>query len=192
MASLVRREREALCDLAVKLGPDAPTLQAGRTVADVVGDLLAVERRARVHGGFADMVERLRRPGLTWLVLPGIRRLTLLDLVVAHEDLRRSRRDVRIGRRLTEADDDALWRALGRSARRLFRDAPVPVVVARSDPPKSTRTVLAGPQPVVITGMPLELVLAAHGRHRLDNVSIRGPRPSVDRMRTAGFYVFLG
>src|SRR4029079_18721505 len=42
--SLARRERAALCDLAVEVGPDAPTLCEGWTASDLVAHLLVRER----------------------------------------------------------------------------------------------------------------------------------------------------
>ena len=209
MPSLARREREALCDLALELGPDSPTLASWRTVEELVAHLLVVERhpygasglvlpqwagatrksraseRAR---GFPAMVDRLRDPGITPYLLFNARMLTALDLVVAHEDLRRVDPDWK-PRKLSDADDDELWRRVTRAARRLKREvgvpADMPVVLERSDPPKSRRTIRRGRDPVVIKAKPLELVYCLHGRRQHYNVSIKGPQWQLDRIREA-------
>ena len=52
--SLARRERHALCDLALTLGPDAPTLCGDWTVAELVAHLLVRE------------TQPARRPPASW------------------------------------------------------------------------------------------------------------------------------
>ena len=186
MASLARRERQALCDLALEQGPDAPTLRGGN-VGQLVGTLLRAERRKDRDEGFEADVARLRRAPLLW------RPVSLLDLVVAHEDVRRARGpEISIERRLSERDDTTLWRHLERAAPLLLRSSPVPVVIARSDPPKSRRTILRGDAPVVVRGKPLELVVALHGRHRLYNVAFDGASQSVEQLRLAGIGHYAG
>ena len=198
-----------MCDLALARGPEAPTLASGRTVEELVAHLLVIERHpygasglvypqwaeatrrsraAERARGFASMVERLRHPGLMPYLLLNARKLTALELAVAHEDLRRADRDWR-PRRLSEADDDELWRRLKRAARRLRRTvgipADMPVVLERSDPPKSRKTVRRGRNPLVIKAKPLEIVYALHGRRQHYNVSLKGPEWVMDRIRQA-------
>lgn len=209
MPSLARRERDALCDLALNLGPGAPTLASGRTVEELVAHLLVVERHpngaaglvfpqwseatrrsraAERARGFPEMVDRLRDPGLTPYLLPNARRLGVMELAVAHEDLRRADPDWK-PRTLPSADDDTLWRRLTRAGRRLKVQvgipADMPVVLERSDPPKSRKTLRRGRDPVVIKAKPLELVYALHGRRQHYNVSIKGPAGQLERIRRA-------
>jgi hypothetical protein len=168
--SLAFRERQALCDLALAEGPEAPTMR-GTSVAALVTDLLRAERRRDRGRGFEADVALLRRPPRWW------RPLDLLAIVVAHEDVRRARDpEISVARRLSERDDDTLWRHLKRVAPRLLRRHGVPVVLLRSDPPKTRWTAVRGDDPVVIKGKPLELVLAVHGRRRLYNVVFQGSR----------------
>jgi len=209
VTSLARREREALCDLALELGPGAPTAP-GRSVEDLVAHLLLIERhpygvagltqprfakytrRSRAgerERGFPEMVERLRHPGLTpWLLPFDARRLTTLELVVAHEDMRRAGKEWK-PRTTTQADDNALWRRLRLSSRRLVRQVGIPrdvsVVLERSDPPKSRMRVRPGQGPLVIRAKPLELVYLLHGGRRHYNVLITGPEWVMDRIRQA-------
>ncbi len=92
--TLVRRERHALCDTALALGPDVPTLCGDWTARDLVAHLLVRENsmigaagitfspmaglteRAMAKASrapFPDMVKKLYDPGLTPYRLPGRR-----------------------------------------------------------------------------------------------------------------------
>src|SRR5690606_40060129 len=92
---LARRERHALCDLALEVGPDAPTRCEGWDVRDLVCHLLVRERSpwgaaglvlpplsgltdramaARAEEPFDDLVRRLRSPGLSPYALPVVER----------------------------------------------------------------------------------------------------------------------
>ena len=89
--SLARRERAALCDLAVEVGADAPTLCEGWTASDLVAHLLVRERNPvaslgnivesmaprnrsamakRQTQGYDAMVATLRTPPAPLRVLP--------------------------------------------------------------------------------------------------------------------------
>lgn len=209
MTSLAARERAALCDLALTLGPEAPTLASGRTVEELVAHLLVIERHAYGASGlvlpqwaeatrksraaerargFPAMVDRLRDPGLTPYLLLNARKLTALDLAVAHEDLRRAAPDWK-PRTLANDDEDELWRRVTHAGRHLKRQvgvpADMPLVIERSDPPKSRKTLRRGRDPLVIRAKPLEIVYALHGRRQHYNVSIKGPQWQLDRIRTA-------
>ena len=95
-ALLARRERAALCDLALVLGEDAPTLCGDWTAKDLVTHLLVRERSPLAGVGlvvpplsglaeremarlarqdFAVLVERLRGHGLTPMALPPVDKL---------------------------------------------------------------------------------------------------------------------
>jgi uncharacterized protein (TIGR03085 family) len=203
---LPRRERHALCDTALAVGPDAPTLCGGWDARHLVAHLLVRENSALGAAGIAfspmaglteramekaarapydEMVRKLHDPGLTPYRLPGVERLTnTLEYFVHHEDLRRAqlgwtRRD------LPREDEDELWRLLRGSAKLATRKARLPIVVRRSDRPGQEATVRGGDDPVVATGRPSELVLLFFGRDRLCDVELDGPPESVSRLRGA-------
>ena len=110
--SLARRERLELCDLALALGEDAPTLCEGWVAKDLIGHLVIREHRPLAGVGiavpvlsglaewemtkvkrrdFAVLVEKVRDPGFTPYALPPVDRLAnTLEYFVHHEDLRRA------------------------------------------------------------------------------------------------------
>ena len=203
---LVRRERHALCDTALELGPDAPTLCGDWTVKDLVAHLLVRENSmvgaagitiSRMSGfteramakaaraPFPDMVKKLYDPGLTPYRLPGVERLTnLLEYFVHHEDLRRAQ-PAWVPRELPAADEDELWKLLPGSAKLATRKIGLPIVVRRSDRPGVEARVRKGDGPVVVTGRPSELVLFFFGRDQLRDVTFDGPPEAISRLRGA-------
>jgi uncharacterized protein (TIGR03085 family) len=207
---LVRRERHALCDTALAVGPDAPTLCGEWTARDLVAHLVVRERgwwgpaagitlsplagvteRAMARTArrpFPELVDALREPALTPYRLPGVERLTnTLEYFVHHEDLRRAQLDWE-PRALAAEDEDELWKLLKGSAKLSTRKSGVPVVVRRSvwaDLPPETATIRKGADPVVVTGRPSELVLFFFGRSEVHEVSLDGPPESVARLRKA-------
>ena len=198
-----RRERTALCDLALALGPDAPTRCAGWSVRDLVAHRRVREHRPLAAAGIAvpafsgateramaqqaqapfdEMVERLRTPALL-LRLPGADALlSPVELFVHHEDLRRATDDWQ-PRHLDAGASDLLWRFARLGGRMLVRPAGVPVRVVRADTGASA-TLRRGEDPVVVTGAPPELVMMLFGRpaHGLEHA---GPAPRVARLRSA-------
>jgi uncharacterized protein (TIGR03085 family) len=207
---LVRRERHALCDTALDVGPDAPTLCGGWTARDLVAHLLVRERGwwgpaagitlAPLEGvteramakmaakPFPEMVEQLREPALTPYRLPGVERLTnTLEYFVHHEDLRRAAPGWE-PRALPAEDEDELWKLVKGSAKLSTRKAGVPVVICRSvwaDLPPESATVRKGPDPVVVTGRPSELAMFFFGRSELHDVTFEGPPEAISRLREA-------
>jgi uncharacterized protein (TIGR03085 family) len=204
---LVRRERHALCDTALAVGPEAPTLCGGWDARDLVAHLLVRERgwwgpavgialsplesiteRAMARTArqpFPEMVDQLREPALTPYRLPGVERLTnTLEYFVHHEDLRRAQPGWE-PRELPAADEDELWKLLPGSARLSSRKSDVPIVVRRSDRPGQEATVRRGDDPVVLTGRPSELVLFFFGRDQLRDVTFDGPPEAISRLRKA-------
>jgi uncharacterized protein (TIGR03085 family) len=203
---LVRRERHALCDTALAVGPDAPTLCGGWDARHLVAHLLvreapslgaagialpflaglterAMEKAARAP--FPDMVQKLHDPGLTPYRLPGVERLTnTLEYFVHHEDLRRAQPGWE-PRALPPDDEDELWKLLKGSAKLSTRKAGVPVVVRRTDRSGQEATVRRGDHPVVVSGRPSELVLFFFGRDQLRDVTFDGPPERVSRLRKA-------
>lgn len=180
---LARRERAALCDLALEVGADAPTLCAGWDAKDLVIHLLVRERRPLAAIGIAvpafsrltdhasalyaersldDLVAELRSPGLVYALPPVEVVANTFELLVHHEDLRRGRPGWE-PRELAPADVEAIWTTLRRGVRLMGRGLPGPAVLRRAD---TGETVVAkgGPDPVTVTGDVVELVLHVFGR----------------------------
>lgn len=204
-SSLARRERDALCDLALLLGPDAPTLCEGWDARDLVTHLLVRERRpiaalgnvvpplaglteramARGRkGSFGVDVERLRRPAAPLRVVPVLDDLmNTVELVVHHEDLRRAQPDWE-PRAQPAADLDALWSQFSKAASLFGRKLPEPTVLRRADT-GATAVARKGPDPVTISGPVVELVLFLFGRDQTHDLDFDGAPAAVARVRSA-------
>jgi uncharacterized protein (TIGR03085 family) len=202
---LARRERHALCDLALVLGEDAPTLCGEWTAKDLVTHLLVRETRplgalgitvpalsgladhamARLaRRDFAVLVERLRDPGLTPYAVPPVERLAnTMEYFVHHEDLRRGQPDWE-PRDLDAADADAVWRALRLGGMALVRPSGVPVVIRRTDT-GATATLRRGADPVIVEGPVSEVALFLFGRSQVRDLTFAGPPERVARLRGA-------
>jgi uncharacterized protein (TIGR03085 family) len=181
-----QRERRELCDLFVELGPDAPTLCAGWTAADLAAHLFLREhfRRwgseritAEKARGFSALVDGLRRgaPLIPWRV-PGVR--TFInggEYFIHHEDLRRANG---LARREDRPDLDALlWRMTGLTGRRLVhRIRPFGVELRRPD---GTSRRLGRTPAAVLSGEASELVLYQSGRKDAAKVTLTGPDEAV-------------
>lgn len=201
--SLARTERTALCDLALVLGEDAPTLCGDWTTKDLVAHLLVRERspigavgiavrplagltdRAMARASRSDfgvMVERLRSPGLTPYALPPVEKaFNTLEYFVHHEDLRRAQPDW-TARTMSRHDESLLWSAAKVAGIGLVRPAGVPVRITRSDR-EAAATLRRGSDPVVATGLPSELALFLYGRPSV-GVELTGPPDRVEALRS--------
>jgi uncharacterized protein (TIGR03085 family) len=204
-ATLARRERADLCDLALVLGEDAPTLCGGWDAKDLVTHLLVRERRPIGASGimvgalsgltdrsmaryrrqdFGVLVEKLRSPGLSLYAVPAVdRAANTLEYLVHLEDLRRGQPDWQ-PRELAPADLDELWKNLSRGAAFLGRSLPVPTVFRRSDS-GAEATMRKGSDPVTVTGPVVELVLFLFGRQAVLELDLTGPDDAVEAVRTA-------
>jgi uncharacterized protein (TIGR03085 family) len=190
---LARRERHALCDLALLLGEDAPTVLPGWTAKDLVVHLLVREysplgalglavaplsgmterEMARVgRRDFTVLVERLRGRGLTPYSLGPVDRVAN----TAQPDWQ--------PRDLPAADADAVWRALRLAGRGLVREAGVPVRMVREDT-GAEATLRHGADPVVVSGPPGEVALFLFGREHTRDVRLLGPDDRTAALRTA-------
>lgn len=208
-SSLARRERVGLCDEALAQGEDAPTLCGDWTAKELVAHCLVREynpvaglalvvsplgpladrEASRVaRKDFTVLVERLRRRGPTVLSLPGVDQVfNTLEYFVHHEDVRRAAPSWR-ARDLPTEDQDVLWRAIQAYGRGLVRPAGVPVKIRRSDT-GAVATLRRGAGPVLITGLPSEIVLHLFGREQVSDVELTGPADAVARFRGADFEV---
>jgi uncharacterized protein (TIGR03085 family) len=201
-SSFAVRERRALCDDALSVGPGAPTLCGEWTVLDLVVHLLVRERRPLAAGGimvsalrglterasatlrnepFDRLVERLRTPPAV-LRPEGIQSaMNTVELFVHHEDVRRAQH-AWSPRSLDAADEAALWRRLALPGRGLVRQVGVPVALVSG----AQRVVLRrGEDPVVVSGPVGELALFLFGRAQVRGLSFDGPTDRVERLRSA-------
>lgn len=204
MTSAARTERELLCDLALAVGPDAPTLSGDWDVRHLVAHLVVRDRQP--HNGIGIVVSRLAdrhdravarvatrdftslvgavRDARSPLALPGVDSLAnTVEYFVHHEDVRRARPDwqPRVHSRKLR---DAMWRVLPVVGRSLVVSAGVPVRLKRADT-SATMTLRRGANPVVLTGDVGELVLFLYGRKQTHGLSFDGPDAHVTALKAA-------
>lgn len=200
-----QRERRALADLFLEVGPDAPTLCEGWRARDLAAHLVLRERRpdaavgilvgplsahtAKVQRSIRDgqpwerLVERVRAGPPFPMSIPAMDAATnTVEYFVHHEDVRRGANQWTV-RAMDDDLADALWRRLGLMARALVRRADVGVML---DAPGRTPAVAKARQPsVTVTGEPGELVLWASGRGRVAEVRLEGDRDAIVRLAEA-------
>lgn len=206
MSRYARTERQALADLMLARGPDAPTLNEGWSVRDLAAHLVVRERRPDAAGGillpplrgYAERV-RLRLAAQPWPELVGqVRRppvwspvsnpltdelVNTMEFFIHHEDVRRATADWQ-PRELPAGLDAALWKRvapLGRLALRRF-----PANLLAQAPGHGEFRAGRGGEPLRLVGVPGELVLFLSGRQRASRVQLDGPAALADRLRTAG------
>jgi uncharacterized protein (TIGR03085 family) len=206
MTRMSKTERTALCDTALQVGQDQPTLCGDWTVKDLVVHLLVRESSPAAAGivvkplarltdlesrrvgrrDFPVLVERLRGGPPLWspYAVPRLDAiLNTLEYFVHHEDIRRAQ-PTWTPRELSERDQHRLWKALPVPAKALTRSLDVGVTLERSD--TAARTVVhEGAPMVVVRGLPSELVLFAFGRQRVADVELHGDTAAVSTLRHA-------
>jgi uncharacterized protein (TIGR03085 family) len=201
---LSRRERTALCELAIEVGPGSPTQCAGWTAQDLVIHLLVRERSPLGAAGimasplagftkraseryeqqeYAALVDRLRTPGGLFAIPAVDRAANTFEYVVHHEDLRRSQPGWE-PRRLDPADVDTLWASLTKGLGFFGRKLPGPTVVRRADT-GATAVGKKGTDPVTVTGDVVELILFLFGRSATRGLEFEGPDEAVAALREA-------
>ena len=209
-----RRERAALSDLFIELGPDQPTLCGDWTTRDLAAHLVVRERRPdaavgivvskaagytdKVQAGvaagdWADLVETVRSGPPVWSPT----RLTKVDEIantaeffVHLEDVRRAQP----GWEPRQLDDDltaALYKVLGTMGKRLVKGAPAGLLLEPTDghAPVVAKVAKAGQPSVTVRGPVGELVLFVFGRQAHSRVEMIGDDAAVDAMSTAMFGV---
>lgn len=203
--SPARLERDKLCDLALAVGPDEPTLCGAWDVRHLMAHLLVRDRQphnavgivarafadrhddavARVAGeDFATTVAAVRA-ARSPLALPGVDVLAnTIEYFVHHEDVRRRAGAAWEPRELPDATVKALWRALPVIGRVIVRDADVPIQLRRTDT-GATLQLRRGPHPVVVVGAVSELVLFLYGRGSVAEVSFEGPDAHITALKSA-------
>jgi uncharacterized protein (TIGR03085 family) len=206
MTSMATTERADLCDLALQVGEDQPTLCGEWTVKDLIAHLVLREGSPRaigaavpalsgwtdrgmqrlLGGDFAVLVERLRNgpPRFSPFALPKADALlNVVEFFVHHEDIRRAQPSW-TSRPLQAGHEDMLWKLLRFGGRGLVRKAPVGVVIERRDTGK--RVVLKrGEAPVVVRGLPGEVTLFVYGRKPQAEVELLGSARDVASLRDA-------
>lgn len=207
MQPMSRSERAALCNTALEMGEDAPTLCGRWTVKDLVIHLLVRERDPRGAPGivipqlegltdrasrrladqdFTTLVERVRSGPPRWspFSLPVVEpAVNTLEFFVHHEDIRRAAPGWR-PRELTHGEQKALWRAISVTGKGLVRPAGVPVEIRwNRDDRVRTATLRRGQEPVVVSGAPAEIALFLFGRSQHEALEFSGPESSVRALR---------
>jgi len=206
-SSYARMERQAFCETARSVGPNAPTLCGDWDTKDLICHLLVREssllgvpgiaisalsgltdrEMARLKKQpFERLVERLRKHRLTFYALPPVdAAFNTLEFFVHHEDVRRAQRGWR--RRTLPAEAlDTLWQALRFQGPALVRPAGVPVVARRTDTDETT-TLMPGRDPVELSGPVTEIVFYLYGRDQVRELKFDGPEEKVAKVRRASF-----
>lgn len=197
---MARTERTALCDSALQVGGDQPTLCGDWTVKDLVVHLLVRERspgavgiavsplagvtdaemRRVGKGEFPVLVERFRSGPPLWspYAVPKLdAMLNTLEFFVHHEDIRRAQ-PAWEPRDLADDQQKLLWSMVRTAGRGLVRNAPVGVILENAT--TGSRAVLKdASEPVVVTGLPSEVTLFAFGRQAQSRVDLSGPDEAV-------------
>ncbi|MGW1062379.1 TIGR03085 family metal-binding protein [Micromonospora rubida] len=205
MTRYARSEREALADLMLSLGPDAPTINEGWSVRDLAAHLIARERRPDAAVGimlsplrgygervvariaarpFAELVGQVRRPPVWSPVSNPLtdELVNTMEFYIHHEDVRRARPGWR-PRDLPAGLHAVLWRRatlLGRLALRRF-----PADLLVQAPGHGEQSAGRGGQRARLVGPPGELVLFLTGRQRVARVQVDGPAELAERLRSA-------
>jgi uncharacterized protein (TIGR03085 family) len=169
LAHLLVRERSPIAATGIRVAPLAPLTEK------------AMERYAARD--FADLVETVRR-ARTPLALPVVDDVfNTLEYFVHHEDIRRAQPGWE-PRTLTRAEESALWGAIRIGGRGLVRPAGVPVTIRRSDG-GATEGLRRGDDPVLLTGLPSEIVLFLFGRKQTRGITLDGPDESIQALHDA-------
>lgn len=196
-------ERAALCVLFEELGPDEPTLCEGWRTRDLAAHLVLRERRLdaaagillgplagftrRVQDGYArrpwaELVDLVRTgpPPLSPTRIPLVDRMVnSVELFVHHEDARRAQPNWK-PRDPDPARDAVAWAGVTRAGRLTLRRSPVGLVLRRPDGKEFVAR--RGPNTVILTGEPGELLLFAFGRDAV-HVDFEGEQSSIAVVR---------
>ncbi len=200
---MAQSERAALCELALQVGEDQPTLSGDWTVKDLVVHLLVREGSPAAAGillsplskltdlesqrvgrrDFAVLVEKLRSgpPLYSPYAVPRLDALlNTLEFFVHHEDIRRAQPDWS-ARDLGDEAEKLLWTMIRTGGKGLTRGTPVGVTIENAT--TGSRAVLNGGSPsVVVRGLPSEVTLFVFGRKPQADVELLGEEADVARL----------
>ncbi|CAN5793837.1 TIGR03085 family metal-binding protein [soil metagenome] len=210
MTTPAQKERRLLCDLMLRVGPDAPTLCGGWNVRDLAAHLVVRERRpdgavgilARPLAGYAEkvraqeaerdfeeIVERVRTGPPRWSPtrVEGVDRfVNTIEFFIHHEDVRRSQ-DRWAPRTLDEELQADVYSTLSKGSRMLARKAPAGLVL---EAPGREAIVANRDEPSVTASGPVgELALFIYGRQQHSRAKLSGPTDAVAAIQSASFGV---
>ncbi|EWT02910.1 hypothetical protein N865_00795 [Intrasporangium oryzae NRRL B-24470] len=206
MTRHAKSERLLLCDELDRIGPDAPTLCEGWDTADLAAHLYIREHRPDLEAGrivpflsdrrdreqhriadadFPGLVARVRAGAPAWnpMSRPRIDELAnLIEFFVHHEDVRRAQPGW-TARRLPADLERALWTAMRRSARLMYRKAPTGIVLIAPGLGRYAAKLPDAHGTVIVRGEPGELILFSYGRTDVAKVSLEGEPDDVAALR---------
>jgi uncharacterized protein (TIGR03085 family) len=200
-----RSERNALCDLFIRVGPTAPTLCEGWTTTDLATHLVVRERKPLAALGLVlsplaatlhktmdqtaatnsyDSLVALVRSGPPSLLRPFDGAMNTSEFFIHHEDVRRGGGDTTPRPVADTAEiEEALWRSLGRGSYKSLGATGLDLV----HPDGRTAHVRPGTRIATLTGRPGELTLYLSGRKNAAQVAISGPPEAVTALGNARF-----
>jgi len=198
-----RSEREAICDLFVELGPDAPTLDEGWTTTDLAAHLYVREHSLKggvgilvpqVSGWHDDAIARTKDARTYAEIVEAVRsgppfgpfrlldaQINLQEMFVHHEDARRGGGDTtpRPTDEIAEVEA-ALWTSFHRMHRMATRNVKgVRLELINSEHPDDTIDAGHGDDTVQVVGRPGEIVLYLLGRTEAAHVELIGSDAAV-------------
>ena len=202
MTNYAQAERVELCDLFVRVGPDAPTLCDGWKTSDLAAHLVIRERRLDAGPGmligplskYTDSLQRKVRDRHSWSELidlvragppfplriaPIDKRINTGEYFIHHEDVRRCEAgwEPRI---LDSALERSLWSGMQIMATILMRSAPCGVTLDAQSYGK--REVKRSSPGVVVKGLPSELLLFCFGRSGASRVTFEGDPGDISKL----------
>ena len=204
MTRLAQAERTALCDTALQVGGDQPTLCGEWDVKDLVTHLLVREgspaavgivvaplapatearmRRLRKRD-LAVLVEKLRGgpPIYSPYAVPKLdQTLNTLEYFVHHEDIRRAQPSW-TARPMSDDDQKLLWAMVRTAGKGLTRTAPLGVTIENATT-GSRAPLKSGDDVVTVRGLPSEVTLFVFGRKAVADVELLGDPDAVARLK---------
>lgn len=206
MPNYAQSERQALCDTALRVGPDAPTLCAGWSVKDLLAHLAMRERRPEALGilvpqardlaertraryalrPFEDLVDMVRKGPHEASIfrIPGVdARVNLQEYFIHHEDILRAGlpyADESGVRRIGDRMQQTLHDALPAAGRLMLRSSQLRVAaLCPGQAPVALNTAREPVGEVVIEGLPSEILLHLAGR--MSFVEFTGEADDINR-----------
>jgi uncharacterized protein (TIGR03085 family) len=192
-----------MCDTALRVGEDQPTLSGEWTVKDLVVHLLVREGSPASIGSrvpllagltaaashrvgrrpFPELVERLRNgpPRLSPFAIPKVDDVAnTAEYFIHHEDIRRAQ-PTWSPRVLGDEAEQQLWSMIATMGRLLTRKVPAGVLVEHITT-GTTATLRPGSPAVTLRGLPSELTLYLSGRSDHAQVELLGDDEAVARL----------
>lgn len=200
--TISRNERNALADLLLSVGSDAPTMCDGWTAFDLAVHLVVREYRPDASAGMflpllsghlttvnaktaarslEDLVEDYRQGPPWWNPMRWVDGVVnLAENFVHHEDLRRGGEEW-APRMLPEDTRDALWRAVTVASRALIVPKEPAVQLCRTDGAGGEVTIGRGAPGAVIRGEAPEILLWLFGRDKAYGLTFSGETEAITR-----------